>query len=39
MPKDTINKLTEAEARAEKIEKEAKEQAKRIIEDAKKRSR
>ena len=27
MPKDTINKLTEAEARAEKIEKEAKEQA------------
>ena len=36
MPKDTINKLTEAEARAEKIEKEAKEQAKRIIEDAKK---
>lgn len=36
MPKDTINKLTEAEARAEKIEKEARDQAKRIIEDAKK---
>ena len=32
MPKDTINKLTEAEARAEKIEKEAKEQRQEINE-------